>query len=403
MYFRLTEALKRRFILELRRYWSYHPRYPDLPEHIQGKYSFKERPQAGIIVKTSGGTRVDLSADNFIGTVESYVYLTKIKGYDGLAIEWVREDSVAIQNNGGRFPSLPGVYFIEIVKGEPDPKTQQDTYTFFVDPLLDVYHEQVAMVAPTTGQLQRSYVPGTLRLYEMPSGFMLQEGINYIADPALGTINLASPLTGQRYLSADYRYPGVSVGPFPLQDTFADTKAIPGCVLAFGRRIKDKDRMAVVVQDIRRPAALEYGGRWDITLDVDVMARDEYAQQEIADSTCIYIWGILRSYLSDEGIEITDLSMGGESEEVYDENADDYFYNASFSMTVQTDWSVHVPLSLFIRQAAPLTLEQARYIASLGDNVAGQQGDIQMLESLGLQAVADPFFSGRSETYELIR
>lgn len=395
--------MKRRFILELRRYWSYHPRYPDLPEHIQGKYSFKERPQAGIIVKTSGGNRVDLSADNFVGTVDSYVYLTKIKGYDGLAIEWVREDAVAIQNNGGRFPSRPGVYFIEIVQGQPDPQTRQDTFTFFVDPLLDVYHEQVAMVSPTEGQLAHAFVAGTLRLYEMPSGFMFHEGINYTSDPTTGRFTLASPLTGGRYLTADYRYPGASVGPFPLQDTFANNTAIPGAVLAFGRRIKDKDRMAVVVQDIRRPAALEYGGKWDITLDVDVLARDEYAQQEIADSSVIYIWGILRSYLADEGIAINDLSMGGESEEVYDENADDYFYNASFSLTVQTDWSVHVPLSLFLRTAAPLTLEQARYIASLGDNVAGQQGDIQMLESLGLQAVVDPYFNGRSTTFEVIR
>jgi len=56
MYFRLTEALKQRFIDELRRFWSYHPRYNgsaassdedcsavNLVDNIQGKFSFEEQ------------------------------------------------------------------------------------------------------------------------------------------------------------------------------------------------------------------------------------------------------------------------------------------------------------------------------------------------------------------------
>ncbi len=52
MYNFLTEATKRRFILELRRFWQYHPKYRDIVDHIQNKYSFRERPQYGIILKT---------------------------------------------------------------------------------------------------------------------------------------------------------------------------------------------------------------------------------------------------------------------------------------------------------------------------------------------------------------
>ena len=55
---------------------------------------------------------------------------------------------------------------------------------------------------------------------------------------------------------------------------------------------------------------MEYGGRWDLTMDFDVVSRDVYAQQEIADQTIVYIWGVLRPYLSSEGLEITD-SLGG--------------------------------------------------------------------------------------------
>ena len=51
----------------------------------------------------------------------------------------------------------------------------------------------------------------------------------------------------------------------------------------------------------------------------------------------MFLWATLRPSLIDEGIDLMEISMGGESEEVYDENADDYFYNSSISMTVQTE------------------------------------------------------------------
>ena len=399
IYYRLTEALKRRFIMELRNYWKSHPHYLDLVENIQGKYSFKERPQYGIIVKTGSANRVDLSADNYVGIVKSYVYLTKVKNYAGVALEWVREDSVAIQNNGGRFPSPPGVYYIEL--------SEEDQ--FYVDQLLDVCREMVVMPDTSTGILEHPPLAGTLRLFEMPAGFLLVEGVNYtLSLDALGKptgeILLTQPLTGGRGLTADYRSPGASTGPHLLIPGRANNTVIPGVVLAFGRRNGKGDRLAVVVDNYRQPAALEYGGKWELTLDFDVTSRDLYAQQEIADQTVIYLWGVLRSYLSTEGIEMTDLSMGGEAEEPYDENGDDYYYTSSFSVTVQTDWSVHVPLSLYLRQAAPLTVAQAQQVAAMTDDqLAGWQGNIQMLESLGLETIVDPFFSGRNSTYEIIR
>lgn len=368
-------------------------------DHIQGKYSFRERPSYGIIVKTGSGSRVDLSPDNYVGTVISYVYLTKVKNFPGVAIEWVREDGRAIQENDGRFPSAPGVYFIELTGDEE----------FYVDPLLDTYHEPVSLTDSTTAQLQHAPLAGTLRLYEMPAGFLLAEGVNYTMTldgqgKPNGEIILAKALTGGRMLSADYRYPGASTGPHILVPGRSNNTAIPGCVLAFGRRNEKGDRLAVVVQPIRSPAALEYGGKWELTLDFDVTARDVYAQQDIADQTVIYLWGVLRSYLSSEGIELTDVSLGGESEEIFDENGDDYFYNSSFTVTVQTDWSVHVPLNIFLRQVAPLTGEQARVLAGLDDeSVASLKNNLQMLDDMGLDYIVDPFFAGRNSTFEVIR
>jgi len=399
MYFQLTAAMKRRFISELRRFWSFHPNYPEMPGNIQGKYSYKERPQYGIVVKTGSGSRVDLSADNYVGVVVSYVSLARVQNYPGLSIEWVRENAVAIQANDGYFPSPPGVYYLEM--------TEKDE--FYVDPLIDVANEQVVQVDSLTAQLQTAPYLGTLRLFEMPVGFKLEENINYTltldgTGKPTGEIVLMESLKGGRTLAADYRYQGVTTGPHKIFPQRADHQAIPGVVMAFGHRIAKGDRQAIIVQDRRSPSALEYGGRWELSLDFDVMSRDVDAQQEIADQTVIYIWGVLRSRMIDEGLDIKDVSLGGESEEVYDETGDDYFYNSSFSLTVETDWSIHVPLSAFLRHAAPLTLEQTKTMAALSDEDAATfQTNLRLMEDLGLNQVQDPFFAGRDHNFEIIR
>lgn len=395
MYFQLTSALKRRFIEELRRYWAAHPRYrDDLVNNIQGKYSFDERPQYGIIVKTNGATKVDLSPSNFMGTLESYVYLAEVENYPGLSIEWVREDSVAIQNNNGVFPSKPGVYYIVLTKDDE----------FYIHPLLTVRDEAATLIDPTSAQLQNPFLAGSLRLYVMPGAFIFQEGSDYTSDPATGEITLINPLTAGEYLLADYRYEGTTTGPYPIIQNRANHAAIPGVVMAFGRRNEAGDRMAVVVQEARSPTAQVYGGRWEVSLDFDVIARDVFAQQEISDFSVVYLWGIARPRLSTEGLEMTDIALGGESEEMYDETGEDFYYNASFTMSVQTEWEVHVPIYGEIRRVSDLTSEQQQQLSGLTpDQITAVTSNIRMLETLGLLSFRDPFFSGRNRNFELIR
>ena len=81
-------------------------------------------------------------------------------------------------------------------------------------------------------------------------------------------------------------------------------------VLAFGRRAYDGDIMAVVVTERREDVAKEFGGRWEMSMDMDIMARDVYAQGEITDRTLMYLYTEARERLSTEGIEITSVSMG---------------------------------------------------------------------------------------------
>jgi hypothetical protein len=53
---------------------------------------------------------------------------------------------------------------------------------------------------------------------------------------------------------------------------------------------------------------------------------------------------MLREKFGSLGMAISDVSFGGDAEEVYDDNGDDYFYTGSLSMTIQTDWFVHFAL-----------------------------------------------------------
>ncbi len=407
MYFHLTSSLTDKFIHELRQFWQYHPKFRGMVDNIQGKYSFKERPQQSIVVKTSGGSHVSLSPDHYKGMVMSYVYLAKRVGKPGLSVEWVREDAVAIQNNDGRFPSPPGVYYIDVVDGATNGLTTK--MGFFVDPLIDVRSEQVTSIDASTYQLATPPLAGTLRLFEMPAGFLLRETVNYTVtldeqDKPTGEIKLIEPLTGGRTLQADYRWVDESRGPFPLVEQFADNRAIPGVVLAFGRRAEVGDQLGVVVQPIRYPSALEYGGRWTMTVEFEVMARDVHDQREIYDWSVMALYAIARSRLSTEGIEILSVGLGGESEEVYDETGDDYFYNASFTLDVETEWSQHIPLNVWLRQVAPLTEAEAKVIAGLPDDqLPGRDGDIKALADLGLEDNRDPFWSGKKGTFETIK
>jgi len=357
---------------ELRSHWVLHPRYPKLVDNIQGKYAFTERPQQGIIVKTGSATKVQFSPDNFMGTVSSYVALARVPGSPGISVEWAREDSIAIRDNDGRFPSAPGVYYCEMTS---------DT-EFYVDPLLDVRNEYVTMTTSAEGSLQSLPYAGSLRVFELPGGRPLVPNVDYSVGSDGTSIYLATPLGNGQSLSADYRTAGATTGPWGVRASSGLNKAIPGVVMVFGTRFQRGDRWAILVSSIREPAYLEYGGKWEIGVDIDIIARDVNEQADIADSTAMFLWAILRPALIDEGIEIADVSMGGESEEIYDENGDDYFFNSSLSLTIQADWFLHVPI-------LPRILGYTEEIKGLP-------------KTSGLMPFRDPFFASKAKTFEKI-
>lgn len=403
MYHVLTQHLSRLLLLEMRRFWSFSPQYPKLVESIQGKYSFRERPQQGIILQNVSSNVVPMAADNFMGTISSYVTLANVQNYPGMFLEWVREDVTAIQRNGGVFPSAPGVYYIEI------QEVWKDRFTYHIDALLDVQNDYVCMVNATTGRLSRgAALPGSLRLYLSPGYILLKEGVNYTVDYEKGLVFLLHSLADGDSLFADYRHPAqegespsIREGGGPWTGLFdrGVVESLPGVVLAFGRRVAPGDIMAVVIGASRDFSSLEYGGRWDSSIDIEVFARDVMEHRDIKDQTATYIWGVLRARLAGLGIELTNLSLGGESEEPYNDVGDSYFYTSSLSFSVQSDWSIQVPVTKTILRAETADVLNGQAVPSeilaqmSLDERSRVESGLQMLTGLGLRSYSNPYKS----------
>lgn len=343
-------SLKRRLILELKDSFGRHPVYRKITPFIQNRFSFKERPQFGIVVKGSSANKVALAADNYVGIIQSHVMLAYV-GQPAYPLEWIREDLKTVQKFGG-MPTAPGVYYVEIVKAPTDSGEQG---AFMVDPLLTVTEEPVLMFQTgieREAQLQQVPIRETLRLYENRN-FLLQEDVDYSVNYSTGAITLLTSFGPGSTLSADYRYPGTTLGPLPFYWNTPDNTTLPGVVLAFGKRAEDGQKVAVVVYQDRVDAAKAFGGKFEVSFDLDVIARDTVQMEEIADLTMMYLWAHKKERLEFEGIEIMDVSMGGEAEEIADETGEEFFYQASLSVQLRADWEAHVPLPLTISKLSP--------------------------------------------------
>tara|TARA_B100000073_G_C23698795_1_gene559445 strand:+ start:299 stop:1411 length:1113 start_codon:yes stop_codon:yes gene_type:complete len=334
MFQHLTLAVRDRVIKELRDFWSDHPRYPDFAQNIQGKFSFDERPQFGMVVRTGGANNVVLSPDNFIGTVEGYVSLAKVpnKPYNG-SIEWVREDV-----NGA--PKNPGVYVFTVYEAEgADPASRQ--HDVYFQRYRRVTENTLMFSSDTEIMLAGEPIENSLRLIEEPSGRSLGSS-EFILQGS--TITLLEAVPRGLKIKALYTEKMEQQGPFRVKPATAYRKIIEGVNIVFGRRLRAGDSMAVIVAESREEIAHEYGGRWDVSVDIDLITRDVHSQADIADQTAVWLWANLRPKLSNLGLDISDVSLGGEAEEVYDDNGDDYFYTASMSFSMQVDWFIHFPL-----------------------------------------------------------
>lgn len=400
MYYYLTQAIKRRLILELKDSFARHPVYEKIVPFIQNKNAFDERPQFGIIVTNATANKVSLSADNFVGTVASHCMLAYIK-HPVYPLEWVREDLNCVRENGDKMPTPPGIYYIEILK-VPEHVSDQGCYA--LDPLYTVVDEPVFhFVSGVEHEAQLQHVPvqGTVRLWQNRH-YLLIEGVDYRVDYTDGSLYFLTGFNRETYITGDYRYAGQSQGPIPFLWNTPDFKTLDGVVLAFGKRAKVGDKVAVVVYPDRVDVANAYGGRFDATFELTVISQDTNQMEEIADLVTMYLWGEKRPILSIEGIEITNISMGGESEEPYDETGDLNYYLASLTVEIQTDWEIHLPLPLVISRFGPKAGGSGPGSPGGLDGIVAGLTPVQAGPNNSLFFQTVPIIAGRNNSFERI-
>lgn len=350
----LTNPLKKRVMRELKSILRSHPKYALDAENVQNKYSFNERPQRGMVVKGASGDRVRLSADNYIGRLSSFVMLTRVGNSPGTSLEWVKENLHLMEKYSSRrdvFPSPPGAYILEVTSLPDEPRNLPGS--FEVDPILSVNDEPLVIFSsdePGESQLSREGIePGTVRLW-LDRKRPLLDGVDYGVDYKSGTVTFLRPTPPGSTVFADYRYRTGIQGPFPFYYEETDMSSIPGAILAFGDRAQKCDKLAIVVTDDRTDVAEVFGGKFEVSLELVAFSRDAEDREKMSDYVILSMLE-RQNALGYEGLELLDISPGGENEEIYNETTDEYYYDSNISLSMRVDWSVFVPLPVEVWRA----------------------------------------------------
>ena len=67
-----------------------------------------------------------------------------------------------------------------------------------------------------------------------------------------------------------------------------------------------------------------------------------------------------------EGIELMDISPGGENEDVFNPETDEYFYESSIALSLRVDWSIFVPLPVVLWRSEMSTKASEANASSIG-------------------------------------
>ncbi len=398
----LSNATKKRVIEELKKFLYEHPRYREDSENVRNKFGFKNRPQRGIIINNTSADRVRLAADNYIGRLSSFVMLAPVKDCPGTSLEWARENFTVLERfsrDRSVFPSPPGVYIIEITKLPDEARNIPGLYT--IDPILTVMSEPLIRFrssADYVAQLSHegAVYPGSCRLL-LNNRRALVPDVDYHIEYPSGAITFLKPTPTGMVIFADYRYQTDKEGPFRFQPESVDVDAIPGAVIAFGDRVQKCDQMAVVTTSTRAEVAEIYGGKFEVTFQLIVFTRDTDNRERMSD---YIIEKVLENQnrLGFEGLELMDINPTGETEEVYNAETDEYYYENQVTMSLRVDWEIQIPMPVVINRLE-LTSRKMEQATGYLDGMA-QTDLLQAVTQLGIQGV--PVKIGKKLTYERV-
>jgi len=180
------------------------------------------------------------------------------------------------------------------------------------------------------------------------------EGVDYTVDYSTGAIEFLKSTPVNSDIFADYRYITEKQGPFYFHEETAHFTAIPGAILAFGDRAQDCDKIAIVVTEDRTEVADVFGGKFEVHFSLIAFAQDPDDREKLSDYVIVKFLE-KQNYLGFEGLELMDISPGGEAEEVYNPEIDGYYYDGSISLSMRVDWEIYAPLPVVISRAEPIS------------------------------------------------
>jgi len=342
-YFEITNAIKKRLVLIFEDILKDHPMFRENVD-VYTRFPDEERPKQAILVRSISGGNQKMGLGNFAGMNRSYCSLANFAGTNAASIEWVKTDVKNIDKLGA-----PGFYIVRIKSGS----SETNKFKFDISPYYQVDDELLDIVAIRGSEgasLDNTPInPGSETIFSH-DGTQFRREFDYKIDNEKGEIIFLNPVKDEfDELFIDYQIIGDTTEEYDISMYEFNNTAIPGVLMAFGDRLKVGDEQVVIVEKEVREVSRVYTGRWTLSADIFVVAQDADTQERLADYVVTKMWSDWEESLIDDGIYIHDFSLGGETEDLEVEVAEEYNFTANLGMTLDVDWEIHKPILREVR------------------------------------------------------
>lgn len=182
--------------------------------------------------------------------------------------------------------------------------------------------------------------PGFIEVYQ--NGIILPKEA-YDADFTTGVLRFIDLPGISSKLEITYRISNGTTGPFTVKREDLRNDILPGVKIYFGNRFEVGDKVVVIVGKNRKNCADEYGGRWELNVELATIADDPIESEDLIDKLAMFLEAELKPHWDAAGLFISEVQVGGESGEEKDESTSDTNFQNSVSLTVSGEWIYRIP------------------------------------------------------------
>lgn len=203
---------------------------------------------------------------------------------------------------------------------------------------------------PLSEKSEQIYLDYENRVVREDPKILLVRGVDYSIDYTTGEVTFLLPLPENYILKASY-YTALTNpwGPYTFKPYHEIHEAIPGVVICMGRRAVLGDLQAINVSRLREPQARIYGGHWNMSLSLGVIAKDSIQMEEMVDQIVNWLWAVRKNQMEYEGVTLTRVEPTGESEETFIESTGDLYFESSVDIDLMSEWQKFSPYPYALR------------------------------------------------------